>query len=116
MCVHLGLSENHRRRQARLLLDLVEAKVPAGEPLVIAGDFNDWKLHVHRQIMEVTGMIECLGGSARPPARTFPVWLPILRLDRVYLRKAVLEKASVLHQQPWTRLSDHAPLLVEIAL
>jgi len=116
MCVHMGLAEDHRRQQTLLLLKLMAEKVPADEPLVIAGDFNDWKLQVHQKLTAEGGVAECLGTAIAKPARTFPVWLPVLRLDRVYLRNAAVRNASVLHRHPWTRLSDHAPLLVEIEL
>jgi len=40
--VHLGLFNNGRVRQIQALLDRIKRIVPADEPLLIAGDFNDW--------------------------------------------------------------------------
>ena len=42
VCVHLGLREAQRRRQLALLCRLVEG-FPAQAPLIVAGDFNDWR-------------------------------------------------------------------------
>lgn len=53
--------------------------------------------------------------APRPP-RTFPAVFPWLRLDRIYQRGFSVRHASVLHGRPWTRLSDHAPLLAELEL
>ncbi|MCV6143156.1 endonuclease/exonuclease/phosphatase family protein [Pseudomonas aeruginosa] len=42
VCVHLGLREAQRQRQLQLLCELV-AGLPEREPVVVAGDFNDWR-------------------------------------------------------------------------
>lgn len=46
--VHLGLIHASRERQVQALGRFVEAHVPAGEPLIVAGDFNDWEARLHR--------------------------------------------------------------------
>lgn len=53
--------------------------------------------------------------APRPP-RTFPALFPWLRLDRIYQRGFSVRHARVLQGKPWTRLSDHAPLLAELEL
>jgi len=53
--------------------------------------------------------------SPRPP-RTFPALFPWLRLDRIYQRGFSVRQARVLQGRPWTRLSDHAPLIAELEL
>jgi len=40
--VHFGLVHSSRVRQVERLAAFIEAEVPAGAPLVVAGDFNDW--------------------------------------------------------------------------
>ncbi|MFS2127613.1 endonuclease/exonuclease/phosphatase family protein, partial [Pseudomonas sp. Pseusp97] len=42
VCVHLGLHESQRRQQLQLLCELV-GELPANDPVVVAGDFNDWR-------------------------------------------------------------------------
>jgi endonuclease/exonuclease/phosphatase family metal-dependent hydrolase len=50
------------------------------------------------------------------PARSFPARLPLLRLDRIYLRNATPLCAQVLSTRPWSHLSDHAPLTAQVQI
>src|SRR4051812_4770504 len=47
ICAHLGLAESHRQQQLELLCHIVRDEVPADAPLVVAGDFNDWRGRAH---------------------------------------------------------------------
>lgn len=114
--VHLGLRESHRREQLALMRTLIDEQIPAGEPLVIAGDFNDWALHAHRELAQVTGLKEVFFDAHGRCARTFPARMPILRLDRIYVRNARKVRPRLLPAKPWNRLSDHAPLAAEIEI
>lgn len=49
------------------------------------------------------------------PARTFPAVFPLLRLDRVYVRGLQVKQAVVVHGAGWRRLSDHAPIVADLA-
>jgi len=49
-------------------------------------------------------------------ARTFPAWLPVLSMDRIYYRGLNVVDCSHLQGQPWRRMSDHTPLLAEFKL
>jgi endonuclease/exonuclease/phosphatase family metal-dependent hydrolase len=42
ICVHLGLREVHRQQQLKLLAQRI-AEIPGEAPLIVAGDFNDWR-------------------------------------------------------------------------
>lgn len=42
ICVHLGLRADQRQAQLTMLAEWVNT-LPAGEPVVVAGDFNDWR-------------------------------------------------------------------------
>ncbi|MDB5884155.1 MAG: Endonuclease/exonuclease/phosphatase, partial [Polaromonas sp.] len=50
ICVHLGLLETHRTQQVKLLCDMVRKEIPARSPVVVAGDFNDWRRRAHAQM------------------------------------------------------------------
>lgn len=109
ICVHLGLREEHRQRQVDLLLALLDS-LPLDEPVIVAGDFNDWRLKAD---VRLSGhLVEAFG----KPARSFPARLPLLRLDRIYLRNAQASDARVLSRYPWSHLSDHAPLVAQVTL
>jgi endonuclease/exonuclease/phosphatase family metal-dependent hydrolase len=116
ICVHFGLTEGHRRAQTRLLCERLRSRVPDGVPLVVAGDFNDWRLQVHTALAGDSGLREAFVDLQDRLPKTFPARWPLLRLDRVYLRNAVARRAEVLSTRPWSHLSDHAPLAVELAL
>ncbi|MBC7598150.1 MAG: endonuclease/exonuclease/phosphatase family protein, partial [Polaromonas sp.] len=43
ICVHLGLAESHRLKQLHMLCDMVRNDIPPSNPVIAAGDFNDWR-------------------------------------------------------------------------
>lgn len=59
---------------------------------------------------------EVFVGAHGKPARTFPARLPLLALDRIYVRNLTAHNPRVLTTRPWSHLSDHVPLSVEIEL
>jgi endonuclease/exonuclease/phosphatase family metal-dependent hydrolase len=113
ICVHLGLLESHRREQLRLLADVLAHEIPADAPLIVAGDFNDWRARGHR-LVAATGLVEVFEQARGRLARTFPVRWPLLPVDRIYVRNVQAHAPTVLSSRPWTHLSDHAPLCVEV--
>ena len=116
ICVHLGLLESHRREQLRLLAEVVAHEVPADAPLIVAGDFNDWRGRAHRVLEHGASLHEVFVKAHGRAARTFPARFPVLPLDRIYVRNAGVHSPIVLPRKPWSHLSDHAPLVAEIAL
>ena len=161
--VHLGLFKQSRERQLSAMIERIKRLVEPGEPLIIAGDFNDWneKLATHLmsslgicdvfegcvqrhdselpkfgfspkrmylqwersdlgQSLETGRIIESLKALVIKPQdaapRTFPAIFPWLRLDRMYQRGFVVHSAQVLKGKPWSEISDHSPLLVELEL
>jgi endonuclease/exonuclease/phosphatase family metal-dependent hydrolase len=115
MCVHLGLTEAHRHHQLLALCGVVRHGVPADAPLIVAGDFNDWRSRADR-LLAPCGLTEVFRQAQGHHARSFPARLPVLRLDRIYVRGSVAHRPLQLPRQPWARLSDHAPLAAEIDL
>lgn len=113
ICVHLGLRERHRKRQIRLLCEILGKEVPEDAPLIVAGDFNDWRLRGHSALLQC-GLREAFVEAHGRPARTFPARHPLLPLDRIYLRNVTAHRPRVLSVRPWSHLSDHAPLSAEI--
>ncbi len=132
--VHLGLFAGGRRRQTDALVEAVLHSAPHDAPVIIAGDFNDWAnnlsetLRARLKVTEVfdarapssmmSGLLRRLRGAGAKiqPARTFPAAMPMLRLDRIYVRGFVVESAEVLHGALWAKLSDHAPIVASLRL
>jgi len=116
ICVHLSLSEAHRRKQLDMLCQMVRNEVPDDAPLVIAGDFNDWRRRAHRILERGAGVHEVFVKAHGQSARTFPARFPVLQLDRIYVRNARGHAPWVLPRKPWSHLSDHSPLAAQISL
>ncbi len=116
ICVHLSLTETHRAIQMDRLCKLIHANVPAQAPVVVAGDFNDWRHRAHDQLAKGADLHEVFVQANGLPAKTFPARRPLLRLDRIYVRNAIGHKPVVLPHKPWSHLSDHAPLAAQIEL
>jgi len=59
------------------------------------------------------GLSEAFKRGSGRYARSYPSWLPMLKMDRIYSRG--LETVSIEHLTGphWRRLSDHTPLLAE---
>jgi endonuclease/exonuclease/phosphatase family metal-dependent hydrolase len=115
VCVHLGLREAQRLWQVDRLLAFVAEAIPSDAPLVIAGDFNDWRGRAHSRMLADASLAEIHASARERPARTFPAWWPWLRLDRIYVRN-LHHRPLEMHRRPWSQLSDHAPLAAEIRL
>ena len=110
ICVHLGLFGHGRKHQTHALCDRVERLVPSDARLVVAGDFNDWRLESNRILRDRLGLRDVFELTHGRPARSFPAGLPILRLDRIYVRGFAVSDAHLLHGPQWAKLSDHAAL------
>jgi endonuclease/exonuclease/phosphatase family metal-dependent hydrolase len=115
-CMHLGLLGFERRYQLQALIDAVEQQVPADAPLIIAGDFNDWKCTVDKKLYKRLGVKEAFREMRGQPARTFPAAMPLLQLDRIYYRGLNVVDVSRLVDDHWQNLSDHCALYAEFAL
>ncbi len=116
ICVHLGLFGLERERQLSTLVKRINSHVPFDEPLIIAGDFNDWRGRAEHYLHRDLGVKEVFKLTHGTYARTFPAWLPVLSMDRIYFRGLDVINCNFLHGQPWHRMSDHIPLLAEFRL
>lgn len=102
--VHLGLAFRERRAQTRTLVDIAQRS-----PIttVMLGDFNDWiwrgsvQNAIHRAL------------PGRTWHRTFPSWLPMIRLDRVYCRPRDALLRSFTDREA-RALSDHLPVFADV--
>ncbi|WP_372657046.1 endonuclease/exonuclease/phosphatase family protein [Hydrogenophaga sp.] len=109
--VHLGLIHAGRERQVQRLGQFVRDNVPHTAPLVVAGDFNDWSAQLLKPMAAMD--LQTFDGIRLP---TYPSRLPLLHLDRVFVRGLRPVSAQVPHGRAWSRMSDHLPLIVELEL
>ena len=108
--VHLGLFERGRQWQIQALIDRIEDAVPRTSPLIIAGDFNDWRNKGDRSLTNALDLVEVFESVRGKSARTFPSLLPMFRLDRIYARGLTIVDAHVHYATRGARMSDHAAL------
>jgi len=108
--VHLGLLGHWRGKQLEMLRHRIERLVPREDPLVIAGDFNDWRRKASRQLAVSLGMTEVFEHAHGRPARSYPAMLPLLHLDRIYIRGFKVRLAHAHRDRRWSRISDHVAL------
>ncbi len=114
--VHLNLLERGRLMQLHHLVRYIQEEVTHGDPFVVAGDFNDWTERFSHELEKQLGVVELFKSCHGKHARTFPSHLPLLKLDRIYGSGVKALHAHVLGAKSWRALSDHSPILVEIAL
>ena len=110
LCVHLGLLEVERRDQLQALTDRINSHVPRDEPMIIAGDFNDWRRRAEQHLHADLGLNELFVELHGRHALTFPVWKPRLAVDRIYYRGLTPATCECLSTGHWSELSDHAAL------
>ena len=114
ICLHLALNESGRKKQMLQVADRIRDVVPDDAPLILAGDFNDWRRRSCGYLDQILGLREVFDLAYGQPARSFPAALPMLSLDRIYVRGFSVAAAAVLHGAYWRRLSDHAALTAQL--
>jgi hypothetical protein len=75
--VHLGLFERGRQWQIQALVDRINERVPKDAPMVIAGDFNDWRRKGDSTLTDLLGVYEVFEEVKGRHARTFPSLMPV---------------------------------------
>ncbi len=114
--VHLALNEGGRRRQLAQIAARVHKMVPDGAPLILAGDFNDWRMRACTFFKGELGLAEVFETHHGKPARSYPSILPMFQLDRIYVRGFSIDTAHVHTGNAWHRISDHAALSAKLHL
>jgi len=115
-CAHLGLFARGRRTQLREMAQHVAHRAPEGEPVIIAGDFNDWRNEAGNILHRELGVVDAFVARHGKPAKSFPAPTPVLPLDRIYVRGLEVVEADVHADHPWDRVSDHAALTATLRL
>jgi endonuclease/exonuclease/phosphatase family metal-dependent hydrolase len=107
LAAHLGLRVGERRFQVRQILDYLDS---VGHNLVVVlGDFNDWL--PGRSVVHV--LDDRLGRPPRPAS--FPVFWPVVPLDRVWVNPIRALRRIAVHRTPAARVaSDHFPVVADI--
>ncbi len=114
LATHFGLHAGERRLQAnRLIAALGEPSAPSRQraaAVLLVGDLNEWR----GRSGGIRALDRCLGPSAAP--RTFPSWMPVLPLDRIYADGPAVLRDIQVYRSPLARVaSDHLPLIASLS-
>ncbi len=116
LCVHLDLLARGRQTQLKKIVEYTRLKIPDSKPLVLAGDFNDWKKQASSPLTVNLGLKEAGVIRHGHYQASFPSWFPFLSLDRVYVRGFKVVSHQIVKAGAWRKLSDHSPVLVELEI
>ena len=114
VCVHLSLHEGGRKRQLDALGRRLQQLVERSAPIIVAGDFNDWRQRASPILEKSLGMTEASLAAFGAHQRTYPSLLPVFRLDRIYVRGFEVLKVQAHRGPPWSLLSDHLAVSAEL--
>lgn len=114
--VHLGLNRWQRLSQIKQIATVIAEVCGAGEPLLLAGDFNDWRHDLDRFIVGELGLSNAFADHEPATILTWHARRPVFNLDRIYIRNLRVQRADRLHGAPWSELSDHLPLYAELCI
>ncbi|MBV8936194.1 MAG: endonuclease/exonuclease/phosphatase family protein [Alphaproteobacteria bacterium] len=110
IATHFGLRAGERRLQANRLMAALGGRLPRqrceADAVLLMGDLNEWRGR--------SGAIRVFDRRLGPSAaeRTFPSWLPVLALDRIYADGPAVLRDIGVYRSPLARLaSDHLPLI-----
>jgi len=113
--VHLGLKTGERKLQLERLVRYLKSKSlkqwNPESPVLITGDFNDWRGCLDMSAFSSLGFQEAGSIQTGKHFKTFPSYIPIFSLDRIYYRRLELVTAERLPKKNWWWKSDHLPVL-----
>lgn len=115
-CLHLDLLHQGRKKQYVKIVKRLQKDVIADEPVIIAGDFNDWNHQSCTFLEKNFGLKEAFKATHGMYAATFPVQKPFLHLDRIYTKSVQVLSVDVLRNGLWKIISDHAAIYAELII
>ena len=110
LCVHMGLLQREREQHVKKLVERIRQHVPDNEPMIIAGDFNDWRSRINGDLEQDLGARELFHFLRGRYQKTFPIWKPMLPVDRIYYRGLEAITCETHADGHWLDLSDHVAL------
>lgn len=107
---HLNLTNNGRMKQVDRMSQFLLKRVAQDSPLILAGDFNDWRKRISGPLLEALNLREVIESSYGRLLPTFPAIFPLFSIDRIYIRGFGIVDAQILSDSIWRNLSDHLPV------
>jgi len=72
-------------------------------------------MRVGRYFEDELGLVEVFETHHGKSARSYPSFLPMFQLDRIYVRRFTIQAAHVHTGNAWHRISDHAALSAKLS-
>ena len=110
ICTHFGLFKKERTKQFELLNEFVTNNTNKNEPLLVAGDFNDWRSASLDLLCKSLRLTEVFNITQGGYAKSFPARMPLLKVDRIYFRSLLVKHCEIIKTR---KMSDHLPLLAD---
>jgi endonuclease/exonuclease/phosphatase family metal-dependent hydrolase len=112
---HLGVSFFERRKQAqRLFEEDILSAVDIRGPRVMMGDFNEWTRGLVTKLLRAEFQ-EADIRKHMPRMRSYPMALPLLGLDHIYLDPHLEVQHAYFHLSMLSLVaSDHLPLVADV--
>jgi endonuclease/exonuclease/phosphatase family metal-dependent hydrolase len=112
---HLGLAEHERHWQVLHLLTHHLFQESAQLPTILAGDTNDWRNTLEKNVFHGYGFEQVTKPISR--FRTFPAYFSLGSLDKVFTRGPIqVTGAHIVRSKLAKQASDHLPLVVDFHL
>lgn len=116
ICIHFGLFSVERKLQLITLSQRIRAHVPSNAPLIIGGDFNDWRKGAFTFLEKELELKEVFKTLRGQHAKTYPAYRPTFEIDRIYYRGIKLLNGEICDDAHWKKLSDHLPICAQFKL
>jgi endonuclease/exonuclease/phosphatase family metal-dependent hydrolase len=107
---HLGLGKKEKRYQVDTLKNFIFEYLDPSDPVILAGDFNDWTGSFEAELCDSIKMKDAVKEKHGKNIRTFPSVFPLFNLDRIFYRRLNLLNSRVLSGSKFKGLSDHLPV------
>lgn len=109
LATHFGLTAKERHVQATKLSAVVDDRVQGADYTIVMGDLNV----LDRREASVAPLLGRFVAAQR--LRSFPAFLPMLRLDRILVDSAGIDVSVVVHSTKLARAaSDHLPVVATL--
>lgn len=119
-CAHLDLLHRGRAKQYQMIKNKVLSMDLQNNPLIVAGDFNDWNQKSQDVFESHLDMHEAYKFTHGRLAKTFPAAFPFMCLDRIYVKNVEIISAEILQTAEKfsfnSHFSDHLPLVCELKI
>ena len=107
---HLALTPLAQRKQIRQFME-IQSQLGPDAKIIVAGDFN-CPTNMLTKMMQAAGFVE----SPCCKRRTFPAAVPLMKLDKIYVKNLKPVAGGVLDKGNWAKHSDHLPVWATVAL